>query len=79
MNVDGAQKLTFRRICIAFVPLVTLIGMIVLGVTVFGRDVGDGPSQISLVFATALAAVLAIVVGRIPWSVLEQGITSSIA
>ena len=79
MSVDGVQKLTFRRICIAFAPLVALIGMIVLGVTVFGRDVGDGPSQISLVFATAFASVLAIVVGRVPWPVLEQGITSSIA
>ena len=79
MNAEDSRKLTLRRIVIAFVPLVALIGMIVLGVTVFGRDVGDGPSQISLVFATALAAVLAGVAGRVPWSVLEQGITSSIA
>ncbi|MBR0506232.1 MAG: hypothetical protein IJJ84_12570 [Kiritimatiellae bacterium] len=43
------MKLTFRRVFVAFVPLVTLIGMIVVGVTVFGRDAGDGPSQISLV------------------------------
>ena len=73
------MKLTFRRILVAFVPLVTLIGMIVLGVTVFGRDAGDGPSQISLVFATAIAAVLAMAVERVPWSALEQGITSSIS
>ena len=79
MNAEESRKLTLRRIVIAFVPLVALIGMIVLGVTVFGRDVGDGPSQISLVFATALAAVLAGVAGRVPWSLLEQGITSSIA
>ena len=79
MRADGSQKLTLRRICIAFVPLAALIGMIVLGVTVFGRDVGDGPSQISLVFATALAAVLAITAGRVPWPVLEHGITSSIS
>jgi len=79
MSTETTSKLTVRRICIAFVPLVTLIGMIVLGVTVFGRDVGDGPSQISLVFATALAAVLAMSVGRVPWSVLEQGMTASIS
>lgn len=76
---EGTRGLTFRRLCTAFIPLMALIGMIVLGVTVFGRDVGDGPSQISLVFATALAAVLAMVVGRVPWSVLEEGITSSIS
>ena len=71
--------MSLRRIVIAFVPLLALIGMIVLGVSVFGRDVGDGPSQISLIFATALAALLASVAGRVPWPVLEQGITSSIA
>ena len=79
MSVETTSKLTVRRICIAFIPLVALIGMIVVGVTVFGRDVGDGPSQISLVFATALAAVLAMAAGRVPWSVLEQGMTSSIS
>ena len=73
------QGLTFRRLCTAFLPLVALIGMIVLGVAVFGRDVGDGPSQVSLVFATAIAAVLAMTIGRVPWSVLEEGITSSIS
>ena len=75
----GAGRLTFRRIFVAFFPLAALIGMIVFGVTVFGRDVGDGPSQISLVFATALAAVIAVAVGRVPWRALENGITSSIS
>ena len=79
MGDEPVQKLTLRRIVVAFMPLLALIGMIVVGVTVFGRDVGDGPSQVSLVFATALAALLAKVAGRVPWPVLEQGITSSIA
>ena len=79
MDDEHTQKLTLRRIVVAFVPLLALIGMIVLGVSVFGRDVGDGPSQISLTFATALAALMANFVGRVPWSVLEQGIASSIA
>ena len=79
MNNELDSKLTFRRVCVAFVPLASLIGMIILGVSVFGRDVGDGPSQISLVFATAIAVVLAIAVGRVPWQRLEEGIVSSIA
>ena len=76
---ESAQKLTLRRIVVAFVPLLALIGMIVVGVTVFGRDVGDGPSQVSLIFATAFAALLARVAGGVSWSALEQGITSAIA
>ena len=79
MSDADNRRLTFGRVCVAFVPLVALIGMIVVGVSVFGRDVGDGPSQISLVFATALAAILAIVSGGASWSALENGITSSIS
>jgi NhaC family Na+:H+ antiporter len=79
-SVDGdVSKLTFRRICIAFIPLAALIGMILIGVAVFGRDVGDGASQISLVFATALASVLAIAFGRVSWRELEHGIASSLS
>ena len=70
MSVADYRRLTFGRVCVAFVPLVALIGMIVVGVTVFGRDVGDGPSQISLVFATALASVMAIASGGASWSTL---------
>ena len=74
-----AERLSKRRVLIAFTPLVALIGLIVLGVTVFGRDVGDGASQMSLVFATAIAAVLAMVFGRTPWTVLEKGIAEAIS
>ena len=79
MNVKGDQRLTVRRVAIAFIPLAALIGMIIVGVAVFGGDVGGGPSQISLVFATVLAAVLAIAVGHVPWSELEKGIATSVS
>ena len=49
--------------------------LIVLGVAVFGRDAGSGPNQISLVFATALAIAMAVFVGKVPWAVLEEGIS----
>ena len=83
MNEQGENSRTIeatmlRRVCVAVVPLASLLGMIVLGVTVFGRDAGDGPNQISLVFATAIAAVLAMAVGNVPWSVLEKGISQAI-
>ena len=67
-----------RRVCIAVVPLAALIAMIVLGVAVFGGDAGSGPNQISLVFATALAIAMAVFVGKVPWAVLEEGISRSI-
>ena len=80
MQVDdkAIEATRLRRVCVAFVPLAALVGMIVLGVAVFGRDAGDGPNQISLVFATAIAAALAMAVGKTPWSALEKGISQAI-
>ena len=75
----AAGRLSKRKVLVAFIPLLALIALIILGVTVFGRDVGDGASQMSLVFATALAAVLAMAVERVPWTVLEKGIASAIS
>ena len=75
----AAGRLSKRKVLVAFIPLLALIGLIILGVTVFGGDVGDGASQMSLVFATALAAVLAMAVERVPWTVLEKGIASAIS
>ena len=77
-NDNTTDMTMMRRVCIAVVPLVSLIGMIVLGVTVFGRDAGDGPNQISLVFATAIAVAMAMAVGKVPWAVLEKGISQAI-
>ena len=68
-----------REIATALVPLVTLIGVVVLAVFVFGRDVGDGASQISILLATAVAALLARTVLGTPWSVLEQGIVKGVS
>ena len=68
-----------REILTALVPLVTLIGLVVLAVFVFGRDVGDGASQISILLATAVAALLARTVLGTPWSVLEQGIVKGVS
>ena len=75
----GVGMPKFKDILVAFLPLVLLIGLILLAVSVFGRDVGDGASQISLVFATGFAAALAVGVKRVPWQALEKGITSSIS
>lgn len=68
-----------REIATALVPLVTLIGLVILAVFVFGRDVGDGASQMSILLATAVAALLARTVLGTPWSVLEQGIVKGVS
>jgi len=51
----------------------------VLAVFAFGRDVGDGASQMSLLFATAVAALMARFVAGKPWQVLEQGIVKGVS
>jgi len=68
-----------REIVVAVTPLCALIGLVVLAVFAFGRDVGDGASQISLLLATAVAAVLARFVAGKPWHELEQGVVKGVS
>ena len=51
------------EIVAAIVPLVSLVSLVILAVSVFGGDVCGGASQISLLLATAIAAVMARTVG----------------
>lgn len=77
---DGASGLPgVKEIAAAVIPLAGLILFIVLAVTVFGRDVGSGASQISLLFATALAAVFAHAVGGKSWAEIESGVVKAIS
>ncbi len=63
----------------AITPLVCLIGFVLVAVKVFGGAVGEGASQISLVFGTAMAIVIARLVNHVSWVEIERGIVNSIA
>ena len=56
-----------------------LMNMMLLAVSVFGGDVCGGASQISLLLATAIAAVMARTVGRKSWKDVENGIVKAVS
>jgi len=73
------SSLNFRSLFAAFTPLICLIGFVLIAVSVFGGDVGEGASQISICLGTAVAIVFARFVNRVSWATIEQGIVKSIS
>ena len=62
----------------ALIPIVVLVSMLALVIKVFGTDAIEGGSQVSLLVASSVAALISIVVCRCKWSTLEKAITENI-
>lgn len=65
-------------IWLAVVPIAVLVAMLALVVKVFGADAISGGSQIALLVAASVAAMIAVVVCRCKWSSLEDAIVENI-
>ena len=65
-------------IWLALIPMAVLIAMLALVIKVFGADAIEGGSQISLLVASSIAALISIVVCKTPWRSLEEGIIENI-
>lgn len=65
-------------IWLSLVPMMVLVVMLALVIKVFGADAIEGGSQISLLLASSVAAFIAVVVCRTPWSKLENAIVENI-
>jgi NhaC family Na+:H+ antiporter len=61
----------------ALIPILSLIALLALGVYVFGSDAVGGPTQIALVIATAIAALLAVKNGH-AWGDVQRAIVAGI-
>ena len=76
------KKRLFRRrevsVWLALMPLAVLVAMVALVIKVFGADAIQGGSQIALLVASSIAALIAVVVCRCKWSVLEKAIVENI-
>ena len=71
-------KETQMPVWLAIVPIVVLVAMLVLVIKVFGADAIDGGSQVALLVASSIAALIAVLVCRCKWSTLEDAITGNI-
>jgi NhaC family Na+:H+ antiporter len=63
---------------IASIPLAVLVTVLALVIKCFGADAIGGGSQIALLFAAAVAAVLAITLCGQKWQALEDAIVENI-
>ena len=63
---------------LALVPIVVLVAMLAFVIKVFGADAIDGGSQVALLVASSIAALIAVLVCRCKWSTLEDAITGNI-
>lgn len=59
-------------------PVIILIVIIVSGVKLFGDELTSGPSQVALMTATTIGALIAIYYLKVPWEKLEEGIVDNL-
>ena len=71
----GGEKLLMW---LALVPIAVLVAMLVLVIKVFGADAIEGGSQIALLVASAIAALISVTVCKCKWSTLEKAIVDNI-
>lgn len=65
-------------IWLALIPLTVLVAMLALVIKVFGSDAIEGGSQISLLVASSVAALISVTLCHCKWSTLERAITANI-
>ena len=71
----GGKKLL---IWLALVPIAVLVAMLALVIKVFGADAIEGGSQIALLVASAIAALISVTICKCKWSTLEKAIVDNI-
>jgi len=77
---SGKEFFKTREVSVwlALVPMAVLVAMLTLVIKVFGADAIEGGSQISLLVASSVAALIAVVICRCEWSTLEKAIVNNI-
>ena len=62
---------------LALIPVSVLVILIVVGSILFGDELTSGPSQIALLMATVVGALIAMFRQKISWEKLEEGIADN--
>ena len=79
MNLrNGIFRKREVSVWLALIPLAVLVAMLALVIKVFGSDAIEGGSQIALLVASSVAALIAVVVCRCKWNTLETAIVENI-
>ncbi len=62
---------------VSIIPVVSLIGLLVCCIILFGSDSLSGGSQVSLLFSTAICIAISMVFYRTPWKAFEQQLSQT--
>lgn len=68
------QQKNSRRVLIALIPLVVLIGLLAFDIAIFGADSILGASQVALLAASGVCAALSMWLYKTPWKEFEKSI-----
>ena len=74
----GLLKERDVSVWMALIPIVVLVSMLALVIKIFGSDAIEGGSQIALIVASSVAALISVLVCRCKWATLEKAITENI-
>lgn len=66
-------------IIVSLIPIILLVGMIIVGVRLFGENITGGISQIALILSAIVAIFISMVFYKIPWKQLENGMTDQLS
>ena len=74
--METAKKPT---LFMAMLPVIILVVMLALGVYLFGDELTAGPSQIALLTASIVGALVAMFKLKIPWEKIESGMLENLS
>ena len=66
------EKRERRKIAVALIPLIVLVGLLALDISIFGSDAILGASQVSLLVATGVCVWLSMWLYKTPWTAFEE-------
>ncbi len=64
---------------LALLPVVILVMIIAVGVYLFGDGLTSGPSQVALITASVVGALVAILYLKVPWEKIEEGMLDNLS
>lgn len=74
--METAKKPT---LFMAMLPVIILVAILAVGVYLFGDELTSGPSQIALITASIVGALVAMFKLKIPWEKLESGMLDNLS
>ena len=57
---------------VSMIPIVTLIGLLIVVIAIFGSDSLSGGSQVALLMGVAVCVLLSMTIYRVPWKAFEK-------